>query len=100
MYAPAFRGRPAERTEIRVAYDGQYLLRIGALLRFATGRDTVDDRLGLNFRVRCNFRGGSDLWVVYDEGFNTERDAGPGEPRLPLSQSRVPRVKLTRTFTP
>jgi hypothetical protein len=50
--------------------------------------------------VRYNFSEGSDLWLVYDEGFNTERQALPGEPRLPLSDSRVLLVKLTRTFTP
>lgn len=61
--------------------------------------NTVDDRLGMNLRVRYNFGEGSDLWLVYDEGFNTERDGEPGEPRLPLSQTRVLRVKLTRTFT-
>jgi hypothetical protein len=38
---------------------------------------------------------------VYDEGFNTERDAlAAGEPRRPLSDTRVLRVKLTRTFIP
>jgi hypothetical protein len=62
--------------------------------------NTVDDRLGVNLRVRYNFSEGSDLWLVYDEGFNTERQALPGEPRLPLSDSRVLLVKLTRTFTP
>ena len=62
--------------------------------------NSVDDRLGLNLRLRYNFSEGSDLWLVYDEGFNTERDAAAGEPRRPLSDTRVLRVKLTRTFIP
>jgi len=63
--------------------------------------NSVDDRLGVNLRVRYNFSEGSDLWLVYDEGFNTERDAlAAGEPRRPLSDTRVLRVKLTRTFIP
>ena len=60
----------------------------------------VDDRLGLNLRVGYNFSEGSDLWLVYDEGFNTEREALPGEPRIPRSDSPVLLVELTRTFTP
>jgi hypothetical protein len=40
---------------------------------------SIDDRLGVNLRVRYNFREG---WLVYDEGFNTERDQLGGLPRL------------------
>jgi hypothetical protein len=54
----------------------------------------------VSLRRRYNFGEGSDLWLVYDEGFNAEREVLPGEPRLPLSDARVLRVKLTRTFTP
>jgi hypothetical protein len=62
--------------------------------------NTVDDRLGVNVRVRYNFSEGSDLWLVYDEGFNTDRDGFAPEPRRPLSHGRILRVKLTRTFSP
>lgn len=80
-------------------------LRVGAAAnaRFSTTAllqlNSVDDRIGVNLRLRYNFREGSDLWLVYDEGFNTERDAAPGEPRLPLSDGRVLRLKLTHTLT-
>ncbi|NOT09922.1 MAG: carbohydrate binding family 9 domain-containing protein [Gemmatimonadales bacterium] len=67
-----------------------------ALVQF----NSVANRLGANLRLRYNFREGSDLWLVYDEGFNTEREAEPGSPRLPLSSGRVFRVKLTHTFIP
>jgi hypothetical protein len=60
----------------------------------------VDERLGVNLRLRYNFREGSDLWLVYDEGFNTDREAeSPGGPRLPVSNGRVLRLKLTHTLT-
>lgn len=61
--------------------------------------NSVDDRLGVNLRLRYNFREGSDLWLVYDEGFNTDRSAdSPGAPRLPMSNGRVLRLKLTHTL--
>jgi hypothetical protein len=62
--------------------------------------NSVDDRLGVNLRFRYNFREGSDLWLVYDEGFNTDRDQAGGLPTLPASDSRVLRIKLTHTFIP
>ena len=60
--------------------------------------NSVDDRLGVNLRLRYNFSEGSDLWLVYDEGFNTDREVAEAVPRLPLSDTRVVRVKLTHTF--
>jgi len=61
--------------------------------------NSVDQRVGVNLRLRYNFREGSDLWLVYDEGFNTDREAAaPGEPRLPVSNGRVLRLKLTHTL--
>jgi len=62
--------------------------------------NSVDDRVGVNLRLRYNLREGSDIWLVYDEGFNTDRDSAPGTPRLPLSAARFFRVKVTHTFVP
>ena len=56
--------------------------------------------LGANLRLRYNFGEGSDLWLVYDEGFNTDREPEVGMPRLPWSDIRVVRLKLTHTFVP
>jgi hypothetical protein len=81
-------------------------LRIGAAANArlsATGLlqlNSVDDKLGVNLRLRYNFREGSDLWLVYDEGFNTDRDQPGGVPALPASNLRVFRIKLTHTFIP
>jgi hypothetical protein len=51
----------------------------------------------VNARFRYHFREGTDLWVVYNEGFNTDR--GPLDPaRPPLSAGRTLMVKYTHTF--
>ena len=47
-------------------------------------------------RIRYNFGEGSDLWLVYDELINLERDRT--DPRLPWTQSRAFMAKLTHTF--
>ena len=62
--------------------------------------NSADDRLGMNVRLRYNFREGSDVWLVYDERLNTDAEDQHGGPALPLSGGRVFRVKLTHTFTP
>lgn len=63
-------------------------------------------RVDLNLRLRYNVSEGTDLWLVYNEGLDTDRDRlGPGmddvEPfsRSPLSLSRAFIVKYTHTFT-
>ncbi|MCY4400592.1 MAG: DUF5916 domain-containing protein [Gemmatimonadetes bacterium] len=52
----------------------------------------------LNVRFRYHFREGTDLWIVYNEGFFGERDDGLG-PRRPLSAGRAILVKYSHTFT-
>lgn len=57
----------------------------------------VDDLGSLNARFRYHFREGTDLWVVYNEGWNVDRD--PLErPALPGSAGRTLMVKYTHTF--
>ena len=65
--------------------------------------NTVSDHLGLNARLRYNVAEGTDLWVVYDEGINTDRDVpGAMDPtlRLPRSARRQLAVKFSYTFQP
>lgn len=57
------------------------------------------DQARVNARVRYHFREGSDLWLVYDEGWNTVRDV-VGGPRLPSSYGRTLLLKYTYTFIP
>lgn len=49
-----------------------------------------------NVRLRYNFAEGNDLWLVYNDGFNTNR--GRFEPQLPLSNVRTVMLKYTYTF--
>lgn len=53
--------------------------------------------LSANVRFRYNFREGDDLWIVYNEGLNTDRDRLT--PRLPLTDNRTILVKYTYTFS-
>lgn len=50
----------------------------------------------LNFRFRYNFREGNDLYVVYNEGINTNRFREI--PTLPVSDQRTVLVKYSHTF--
>lgn len=52
-----------------------------------------------NLRIRWQIAEGRDLWVVYNDLLNTERERGIiGPTRLPLSQARTLLVKYTQTF--
>ena len=58
----------------------------------------VDDLTSLNSRIRYHFREGTDLWIVYNEGLHTERDANM-IPRAPLSTGRSFSLKYSQTFS-
>jgi len=49
-----------------------------------------------NIRFRYNFREGNDLWIVYNEGMNTDRSRVT--PTLPFTDTRTVLVKYTYTF--
>jgi hypothetical protein len=49
-----------------------------------------------NVRLRYNPREGNDLYLVYNEGFNTSRFESV--PPLPLSSARMLLVKYVHTF--
>ncbi len=49
-----------------------------------------------NIRLRYNPREGNDLYIIYDEGFNTDRDRLV--PTLPVSKLRTIMLKYTYTF--
>ena len=50
-----------------------------------------------NVRFRYNFREGNDLWVVYNQGLNTDR--GRITPTLPPTDNRTVLIKYTYTFS-
>ncbi|MHC4233547.1 MAG: carbohydrate binding family 9 domain-containing protein [Planctomycetota bacterium] len=77
-------------------------LRIGAALdtRFSVNSfiqfSNVSDFAAANVRLRYNFREGNDLWFVYNEGFNLDRQRM--DPALPLTDDRTILLKYTYTF--
>lgn len=63
-----------------------------ALIQFNSTTNTVSTAV----RFRYNFREGNDLWIVYDEGMNTDRHRLT--PTLPFTDTRTFLVKYTYTF--
>jgi hypothetical protein len=58
----------------------------------------VADLAAVNARFRYHFREGTDLWIVYNQGLNTDRDSL--EPlRGPLTSGRSLMVKYSHTVT-
>jgi hypothetical protein len=61
--------------------------------------NSTTDELDLNLRLRYAFAEGSDLWVVYNEGIDTERSPLSSGLVPPASRSRALLVKYTHTFS-
>jgi hypothetical protein len=78
------------RLRIRTALDTK--LSLNAFVQYNSNVDL----LSANVRFRYNFREGNDLWLVYNEGVNTET-AGT-VPALPRSDNRSLSIKYTYTF--
>ncbi|MCG8604608.1 hypothetical protein MJD09_06345, partial [bacterium] len=55
------------------------------------------DRVSINTRLRYHFKEGKDLWLVYNEGLNSDRTQMQ-LPRLPVTESRTVLLKYTHTF--
>lgn len=58
--------------------------------------NSTANQVSANTRFRYNFSEGSDLWIVYDEGLNTNLTRRA--PTLPRTASRSLMVKYTYTF--
>ncbi len=78
------------RLRVRAALDTR--LSLSAFVQI----DRASNEVGVNARLRFNFREGNDLFVVFNEGLNTRR--ARERPRLPLSESRALLFKYTYTF--
>ena len=63
-----------------------------AFIQFNSATNTVS----ANVRFRYNFREGNDLWIVYNEGINTDRHRIM--PTLPFTDTRTILLKYTYTF--
>ena len=57
---------------------------------------SISKLIPTNIRLRYNPREGNDLYIIYDEGFNTDRDRLM--PTLPVSKLRTIMLKYTYTF--
>lgn len=68
MYSPVFRGEPTQRTEIRVAYDDDYLYAAGWFY------DTEPDGIRINSLYRDRWAG-DDAFALYIDAFNDKRNA-------------------------
>ncbi|MDH3734902.1 MAG: carbohydrate binding family 9 domain-containing protein [Gemmatimonadota bacterium] len=77
---------------------GQLALNVHLSLNAFLQYNSLSKQTSLNARFRYHFREGTDLWIVYNEGYNHSRDGGV-DPRLPLSAGRSVMVKYTHTFT-
>ena len=60
--------------------------------------NSTTNRLDFNVRLRYAFAEGTDLWLVYNEGLDTERDRDAIGTQSPLSLSRALILKYTHTF--
>ena len=58
--------------------------------------NSVTRSVSTNVRFRYNFREGNDLWLVYNEGLNTDRYRR--SPYLPVTDNRTLLFKYTYTF--
>ena len=58
--------------------------------------NSADDIFSANVRARYNFREGQDLWLVYNEGVNTDRLIK--DPVPPTTDFRTLLLKYTHTF--
>jgi hypothetical protein len=78
------------RIRIGTALDTK--LSTNALLQY----NSVSRSVSANVRFRYNFREGNDLWIVYNEGLNTDRHRL--SPVLPFTDNRTILLKYTHTF--
>jgi hypothetical protein len=60
--------------------------------------NSTTDRLDFNVRLRYAVAEGTDLWLVYNEGLDTDQDVLVPDRFAPLSVSRALIVKYTHTF--
>lgn len=89
------RGESFDATLARLTLRGA--LNVRASMDAFAQYSSVTGQVTTNTRFRYNFREGQDLWVVWNEGLNVERDR-VGLPRLPFEDARTLTVKYTHTL--
>lgn len=80
----------------------QLALNTKASLNAFVQYSSASDLISTNVRFRYNFSEGNDLWLVYNEGSNTDRfrdfDLDRNRPILPRINNRLLLLKYTYTF--
>lgn len=79
------------RLKVQVALNTRFSL--SSLAQYNSAAELTS----FNVRFRYHFREGTDLWIVYNEGLNTERNNGL-DPRLPLSAGRSAMLKYSHAL--
>ncbi len=79
------------RLQARAAWDTH--LSLDTFIQY----NSLTDQVSTNARLRYAFREGQDLWLVWNEGLNLQRDV-VGLPRLPFSEARTLTMKYTHTL--
>lgn len=82
----------AHIARLRLRYYFNTELSVSTFVQFSNAAERVTS----NFRLRYNPREGNDLYLVYNEGLNTDRHSHT--PARPLSNRRTILVKYTYTF--
>lgn len=93
----SFASRDTETTAHLAKLKAQFALNTRVSFSTLGQYSNVADLTTFNARFRYHFREGTDLWIVYNEGLNTERDL-VDQPRLPLSAGRTLMIKYTHAF--
>ncbi len=86
-------GLTAHLARLRLDFALDTRLGLSTLVQY----NSILDRATVNARLRYHFREGTDLWLVYNEGYNTDRDLGAPTP-LPVSAGRALMIKYTHTL--
>lgn len=86
-------GFDAHVAQLRATVSPGTRLSAAALVQYNSVRDVVST----NLRLRYNLREGNDVFLVLNEGLNTDRDAT--DPVRPFSESRRLLLKYSHTFT-
>lgn len=83
----------AHLAQIRAQFAFNKIVSASSFIQYSN----VEQLVGANFRLRVNFSEGRDLWFVFNEQLNTERNYNYVE-YTPLSKARTILLKYSHTF--
>jgi len=77
-------------------FDASYFLSSVISVKLLTQYDDLDNQLSSNLRFRYNPREGTDLYIVFNQGLNSNRYRM--EPTMPVLNNQAVTVKFVKTF--